>query len=116
MTFPILDLAVFGSSIAVLLLHFEACDASTQQSKDSSFGLMMSPLSFAPRRYLPIHFTASACLALGAVENLAHWCTAHAMSGLVDFLKHTSFFNYLSIVKCLVVKIFIFFMNTKNNC
>ncbi len=91
MTYPIFDVAVLGSSIAVLLLHSEACDASTQQSKDSSFGLIMSPLSFVPKRYLPIHFTASACLAFSAVQNLAHWCTAHAMSGLVDFSKYNSF-------------------------
>jgi hypothetical protein len=42
-------------------------------------------------RYLSNLFTASACLVLGLALNLAHWCTAHAMSGLVDFSRYKSF-------------------------
>jgi hypothetical protein len=80
MMYPILDLAVFGSSMAVLLLHSEACDASTQQSNDSSVVLIMSPLSFVPNRFLPI--CAFECLAFGAVQNMVHWCSAHSMSSL----------------------------------
>ncbi len=45
------------SFIAELLLHSEACDASTQQSKESSFGSKISPFSLVPKRYLQILFT-----------------------------------------------------------
>ena len=85
--YPILDLAVFESFMAVLLLHSDACDASTQHSSPPWLGLIIKPLSCVPSRYLPILFTASACLFFGFAENLAHWWTAHDMSGLVDFSR-----------------------------
>ena len=72
MTYPILDLAVHGSLLAVLLLHSDACAESTQHSNPLLSGFMMSPLSFVASRYLPIPLTASACLVLGLALNLAH--------------------------------------------
>ena len=72
MTHPILDLAVLGSLLAVLLLHSDACAESTQHSIPLLFGFMMSPLSFVASRYLPILLTASACFVLGFAQNVAH--------------------------------------------
>ena len=72
MTYPILDLAVQGSLLAVLLLHSDACAESTQHSYPLLSGFMMSPLSFVASRYLPILLTASACFVLGFAQNLAH--------------------------------------------
>jgi hypothetical protein len=89
-THPILDLAVFGSSGDALLLHSDAWDASTQHSIPSLVGVIISPLSFVANRYLPFFFTASACFVLGLAQNLAHWCTAQDISGLVDFSKYSS--------------------------
>jgi hypothetical protein len=91
MTYLILDLAVPGSLLAVLLLHSDACAESTHYSNILLSGFMMSPLSFIASRCLPILLTTSACLVLGLELSLAHWCTAHSMSGLVDFSRYKSF-------------------------
>jgi hypothetical protein len=72
MAYPILDLAVPGSLVAVLLLHSDAIAESTQHSNPLLSGYMMSPLSLVTSRYLPIRLTASACLVLGLAQNLAH--------------------------------------------
>ena len=72
MIYPILDLAVLGSLLAVLLLHSDACAESTQHSIPLLSGFMMIPLFFAASRYLPILLTASACFVFGLAQNLAH--------------------------------------------
>ena len=58
-TNPILDFAVVGSFIALVFFHSPSCEASTQQSKELSFGLRMIPLSLFLNRYRPIRLTAS---------------------------------------------------------
>ncbi len=45
------------------------------------------PRSFVPCRYFPISRTALACEVRGFAEKGAHWCTANANSGLVDFSR-----------------------------
>ena len=47
----------------------------------------MIPLSLAPDKYLIMHSMASACSILESEFNLAHWCTAYATSGRVDFSR-----------------------------
>ncbi len=71
-TYPILDLAVQGSVLAVLLLYSDACAELTQHSNPLFSGVMMSPLSLVASIYLPILLTASACLVFGLAQNLAH--------------------------------------------
>jgi hypothetical protein len=90
MVYPIRDLAVFGSFSAPLLLHSDAWDASTQQLNESSFGSNIRPLSLVPNKCLQMCFTACVCDVFGAAQNLAHWCTVHAISGLVDFSRYRS--------------------------
>ena len=97
---------MFGSFIAELLLHSEACDASTQQSKESSFGSKMSPLSFVPKRYLQILFTACACETFGEMQYCEYIvpiysvCTCRNMELIVNnengILYGKSRFRYVS--------------------
>ena len=47
------------------------------------FGFMISPLLFAPLRYLLICFRATSCDLLGLWEKQAHWWTAYDISGRV---------------------------------
>jgi len=70
--YPILDLAEFGLSDAVLLFHSVACAASTQHSIHSRFGLMINPLSLVANKYLPILLTATVCCTFGLAQCLAH--------------------------------------------
>ncbi len=82
MMYPILDLAVLGSFLAVLLLHSNACAESTQHSIPLLSSVIMSPLSSLANRYHPIFWTASACLVSDLALNLAHWCsTCYVWSG-----------------------------------
>jgi len=48
---------------------------------------MIKPLSFVPNKYLPILLTDAVCCIFGLAQCLAHWCTAHDISGLVGFSK-----------------------------
>ena len=73
---PVLERAVFGSVIACCefdFIHSPANDASTKTSRlRDGCGLMVSPISRVPRRYLPICFTAFPCDCLGSDMNLEH--------------------------------------------
>ncbi len=81
MMYPILDLAVLRSLLAVLLLHSDACAESTQHSILLLSGVIMSPLSLVASRYHPILLTTSACLVLGLEPCTLVYCTCYVWSG-----------------------------------
>ena len=75
-TYPLLDFAIVVLMSAFILAHSLACDASAQHLNDVVVGDRINPLFDVPKRYLPIHFTASPCDFFGAAQNLVHWWTA----------------------------------------
>ena len=90
-TYPVLDFAVELSSWTSSLSQSPENEASAQHSNCAFLsGLKVKPLSLVPTRHCPIFLTVSPCGLSGLTENRAHWCTASAMSGLVDFSKKLS--------------------------
>ena len=91
-TYPDLDFAVLGSNSAVSLIQLPEKSASAQTSKDLFLlGLMIIPCCCVPFKYLPRYMTASIWDSFGSEQNIAHWCTAYAMLGLVLFSKKFNF-------------------------
>ena len=87
-THPVRLLTQTGSSESSTV-YSPAKSASAYRSnpRDGS-GRITVPQSCVPFRYRPIRFTAFSCDLLGSIENLRHWLTANAMSGLELVAKY----------------------------
>lgn len=104
-TYPIQDLVVEGSSAADYCFHLPAWEGFTWHSNKLPSGQIVMPFSLVPAKYLPIHLTASACEHLEQELNQAHWWTAYAISGLVNYLYDRAIMEAL--VKVLAISIFV---------